>query len=111
MTPEGLEQLRQETGLDEIALKRLIKSFKSIDADHSGTLSVEEFMAIPELKNNPLVERVARCFDTDGNGNVDFREFAKVLGTFANTAGTTGLEKAKCKHDYCGICCRIDVLV
>eukprot|EP00475_Leptophrys_vorax_P017470 TRINITY_DN2412_c0_g1_i1.p1 TRINITY_DN2412_c0_g1~~TRINITY_DN2412_c0_g1_i1.p1 ORF type:complete len:108 (+),score=27.44 TRINITY_DN2412_c0_g1_i1:106-429(+) len=101
MTPEQLEQLRVETGLDEAALKRLIKSFKSIDADHSGTLSVDEFMAIPELKNNPLVERVARCFDTDGNGNVDFREFAKVLGTFASSAPAAGVEKAKSCCCFC----------
>jgi len=36
-------------------------------------LSVEEFMSLPELQQNPLVQRVIDIFDTDGNGEVDFK--------------------------------------
>ncbi|KAM5299500.1 calcineurin subunit B type 2 [Ctenodactylus gundi] len=62
---------------DEI--KRLSKSFKKLDLDKSGSLSVEEFMSLPELQHNPLVRRVVNIFDTDGNGEVDFKEF--IMGT------------------------------
>lgn len=30
-------------------------------------------MSLPELQQNPLVQRVIDIFDTDGNGEVDFR--------------------------------------
>jgi len=34
---------------------------------------VDEFMSLPELQQNPLVQRVIDIFDTDGNGEVDFK--------------------------------------
>ena len=30
-------------------------------------------MSLPELHQNPLVQRVIDIFDTDGNGEVDFK--------------------------------------
>lgn len=30
-------------------------------------------MSLPELQQNPLVQRVIEIFDTDGNGEVDFK--------------------------------------
>lgn len=30
-------------------------------------------MSLPELQQNPLVQRVIDIFDTDGNGEVDFQ--------------------------------------
>lgn len=30
-------------------------------------------MSLPELQQNPLVQRVIDIFDEDGNGEVDFR--------------------------------------
>ena len=30
-------------------------------------------MTLPELQQNPLVQRVIDIFDTDGNGEVDFK--------------------------------------
>ncbi len=32
-----------------------------------------EFMSLPELQQNPLVERVLAIMDTDGNGEIDFQ--------------------------------------
>jgi hypothetical protein len=56
---------------DEI--KRLGKRFRKLDLDGSGALSIDEFMSIPELQQNPLVQRVIDIFDADSNGEVDFR--------------------------------------
>ena len=39
----------------------------------------DEFMSLPELQQNPLVQRVIDIFDTDGNGEVDFKEFIEGL--------------------------------
>ncbi|XP_025744165.1 calcineurin subunit B type 2 [Callorhinus ursinus] len=79
---------------DEI--KRLGKRFKKLDLDCSGSLSVEEFMSLPELQQNPLVQRVIDIFDTDGNGEVDFREF--ILG--ASQFSVRGDEEQKLKFAF-----------
>lgn len=36
-------------------------------------MSIDEFMSLPELQQNPLVQRVIDIFDEDGNGEVDFK--------------------------------------
>lgn len=54
-------------------MRRLARRFKKLDLDGSGSLSVDEFMSLPELQQNPLVQRVIDIFDEDGDGEVDFR--------------------------------------
>jgi len=66
---------------DEV--RRLGKRFRKLDLDNSGSLSVEEFMSLPELKQNPLVQRVIEIFDDDGNGEVDFQEFIHGVSQFS----------------------------
>eukprot|EP00088_Acartia_fossae_P063294 TRINITY_DN7702_c0_g1_i1.p1 TRINITY_DN7702_c0_g1~~TRINITY_DN7702_c0_g1_i1.p1 ORF type:complete len:179 (-),score=9.83 TRINITY_DN7702_c0_g1_i1:93-602(-) len=66
---------------DEI--RRLGKRFKKLDLDGSGSLSIDEFMSLPELQQNPLVRRVIDIFDDDENGEVDFREFIQGLSHFS----------------------------
>merc|ERR1739838_312302 len=56
---------------DAEEIKRLGKRFKKLDLDGSGSLSIEEFMSLPELQQNPLVRRVIDIFDDDGNGEVE----------------------------------------
>jgi len=46
------------TNFDADEIKRLGKRFKKLDLDNSGSLSVDEFMSLPELQQNPLVQRV-----------------------------------------------------
>ena len=43
---------------EEVA--RLEKRFRKLDKDKSETLSIEEFLALPELKENPIVQRVVQ---------------------------------------------------
>merc|ERR1719228_3156255 len=54
-----------------------------LDADSSGTLSLQEVLALPELKSNPLVKRVVDLFDRDGSGEVDFQEFVQGVSKFS----------------------------
>ncbi|TRY83066.1 hypothetical protein DNTS_004474 [Danionella cerebrum] len=74
---------RQDKPVDADEIKRLGKRFKKLDLDNSGSLSVEEFMSLPELQQNPLVQRVIDIFDTDGNGEVDFKEFIEGVSQFS----------------------------
>src|ERR1700730_10930153 len=63
-------------------LKRLFRKFKRLDTDKSGSLSVSEFLAIPELEHNPLVRRVVSTFDRDHSVEVDFKEFIEAITLF-----------------------------
>jgi len=60
-------------------IKRLGKRFRKLDLDNSGSLSIDEFMSLPELQQNPLVQRVIDIFDADGNGEVDFKGREKLF--------------------------------
>ncbi|KAL7670284.1 hypothetical protein ACOME3_005223 [Neoechinorhynchus agilis] len=63
-------------------LRILRRKFRRIDRDRSGQISREEFMTIPELRSNRLLDRVISLFDEDRNGEVDFDEFINGVGTF-----------------------------
>ncbi|XP_049870452.1 calcineurin subunit B type 1-like [Pectinophora gossypiella] len=63
-------------------IRRLGKRFRKLDLDNSGGLSIGEFMSLPELQHNPLVHRVIDIFDTDGDGEVDFKEFIQGMSQF-----------------------------
>jgi len=77
------KDLALETQFSEDELRRLGKRFNKLDIDKSGTISTEEFMSLPELQQNPLVKRVIDLFDTDGNGEIDFKEFVHGLSQFS----------------------------
>jgi serine/threonine-protein phosphatase 2B regulatory subunit len=87
LTPEQIEEMKTVSEFTEPELKRLFKKFKKLDTDKSGTLSVQEFLAIPELEHNPLVRRVVATFDADRSGEVDFQEFIAALSVFATPQG------------------------
>jgi serine/threonine-protein phosphatase 2B regulatory subunit len=69
--------------VDADEIRRLGKRFKKLDIDNSGALSIDEFMSLPELQQNPLVQRVIDIFDADGNGEVDFKEFIHGVSQFS----------------------------
>jgi Ca2+-binding EF-hand superfamily protein len=60
--------------IDSTEIQKMLHKFGKLDEDESGALSAKEFMQIPELTSNPLVERVIDIFDSDGNGEVFFTE-------------------------------------
>jgi len=71
------------SNFDADELRRLARRFKKLDLDGNGALSVDEFMSLPELQQNPLVQRVIDIFDEDGNGEVDFKEFIRGISQFS----------------------------
>ena len=72
-------------------VNRLHKRFKKLDKDSNDTLCVEEFLALPELKENPLVQRVVQVFDADSDGELNFSEFVSGLAMFT----TKNVDKQK----------------
>ncbi|XP_078713005.1 putative calcium-binding protein C50C3.5 [Lampetra fluviatilis] len=65
----------------------LLKLFKAIDTDNSGTLSAKEILAVlndPKLKSPKKhtlkeVEDLVGAIDSSGDGKVDFKEFLQVF--------------------------------
>ncbi|XP_016840726.1 calcineurin subunit B type 2 isoform X3 [Nasonia vitripennis] len=75
------------SNFDADEIRRLGKRFRKLDLDNSGALSIDEFMSLPELQQNPLVQRVIDIFDADGNGEVDFKEFIQGVSQFSVKQG------------------------
>lgn len=75
--------MEMSSTFDTEEIKRLGKRFKKLDVDNSGSLSIDEFMSLPELQQNPLVKRVIEIFDEDQNGEVDFKEFLLGISQFS----------------------------
>eukprot|EP00730_Choanoeca_flexa_P012787 TRINITY_DN4620_c0_g1_i3.p1 TRINITY_DN4620_c0_g1~~TRINITY_DN4620_c0_g1_i3.p1 ORF type:complete len:176 (+),score=51.71 TRINITY_DN4620_c0_g1_i3:147-674(+) len=78
----NLQDLGSMTNFSEDELRRLGKRFQKLDKDGNGTLSVSEFMEVPALQQNPLVERVIAIFDDNNDGEIDFEEFIKGIALF-----------------------------
>lgn len=83
--------------VDADEIRRLGKRFRKLDLDNSGALSIDEFMSLPELQQNPLVQRVIDIFDADGNGEVDFKEFIQGVSQFSVKVSIRKIQETK-KH-------------
>ncbi|KAI9004135.1 calcineurin subunit B, partial [Gaertneriomyces semiglobifer] len=64
-------------------IQRLYKRFAKLDKDRSGSLTKEEFLALPQVASNPLAQRLLAVFDVDGSGDVNFKEFISGLSAFS----------------------------
>jgi serine/threonine-protein phosphatase 2B regulatory subunit len=62
----------------------LYKNFLSLDQDKSGKLEPNEFFDVPELKENPVVQRMISVFDKNQDGKISFYEFVMGLSTLAD---------------------------
>ncbi|XP_055341028.1 calcineurin subunit B type 1-like [Paramacrobiotus metropolitanus] len=71
---------------DPDQIRRLYLRFFKLDSDNNGYISLEEFTALPQVRANPLATRVLEVFDRDGNGLIDFREFAQGMTLFSSKA-------------------------
>jgi Ca2+-binding EF-hand superfamily protein len=56
-------------------IQKLYARFKQIDSDGSGDLDPREIFNVPELQQNPLVQRVISIFDINKDGKISFSEF------------------------------------
>ena len=75
-----------------------------MDLNQNGSLSAEEFLAIPELQQNPLVRRVIDILDTDRNGEVDFQGqlficYKNCYFSFTNTEFIEGVSQFSVQGD------------
>ncbi len=90
-----LEQLSKETNFTQVEIQRLYTRFQKLDKDNSGSIDKHEFLALHQIKSNPLAQRLIDVFDKDGSGDVDFKEFITGLSAFSQKGHSE--EKLKCK--------------
>jgi serine/threonine-protein phosphatase 2B regulatory subunit len=79
----GNQSSNQGMNFTKNELKILYKNFIKLDTDKSGLIEPNEFFDVPELKENPIVQRVISVFDKNNDGKISFYEF--VLGLSALT--------------------------
>jgi serine/threonine-protein phosphatase 2B regulatory subunit len=60
----------------------------NLDKNNNGLLDPDEFFDVPELKDNPVVQRIIKIFDKNGDGKISFYEFVMGLSTLT-TAGNS----------------------
>lgn len=70
---------------DKNELKMLYKNFVKLDRDHSGQIEPHEFFDVPELKENPIVQRIITVFDKNNDGKISFYEFVNGLSILTNS--------------------------
>jgi len=83
LTEQEIEAMKSESNFTEDELKKLHRRFKKLDKDNSGTLTIDEFMSVPELAVNPLLERILQIFDENKDNEIQFTEFINALSTFS----------------------------
>jgi len=81
---ETIDQAIKASNFSEQELKKLYRRFKLLDKDGSGTLTTEEFLSIPDLALNPLLERILQIFDKNKDEEIQFDEFITVLSTLSD---------------------------
>eukprot|EP01112_Ceratiomyxa_fruticulosa_P016066 TRINITY_DN481_c0_g1_i1.p1 TRINITY_DN481_c0_g1~~TRINITY_DN481_c0_g1_i1.p1 ORF type:complete len:192 (+),score=37.03 TRINITY_DN481_c0_g1_i1:122-697(+) len=82
LRPEDILEMQAESNFTAKEIKRFYKRFKRLDKEEKGSISTEEFMAIPELSMNPLKTRIIQVIDSDKDGLVNFKQFVRSLNVF-----------------------------
>eukprot|EP01129_Flabellula_baltica_P017135 TRINITY_DN9404_c0_g1_i1.p1 TRINITY_DN9404_c0_g1~~TRINITY_DN9404_c0_g1_i1.p1 ORF type:complete len:180 (-),score=60.50 TRINITY_DN9404_c0_g1_i1:43-582(-) len=94
LTEEEIQLLKEESSFSDEELRKLHRRFKKLDVDGSGTLTIDEFMKIPDLAMNPLLERILQIFDENKDNAIQFTEFITALSTFSKGDETAKLRFA-----------------
>ncbi|EHB07959.1 Calcium-binding protein p22 [Heterocephalus glaber] len=79
---EELEEIKKETCFSHSQITGLYSQFTSLDKGENGTFSREDFQRIPELAINPLREQIINAFFPEGDDQVNFRWFMRILAHF-----------------------------
>lgn len=83
---EDMEAFQRMYGLDADALKKIYSKFKTVDADGSGQVDINEFCRVLRVERSQYVERLFSLFDSDRSGSIDLKEFIVGLCNVGSTA-------------------------
>lgn len=77
---------KQQMNFNKKELNILYKNFISMDANKNGLIEPDEFFDVPELRDNPIVNRIINIFDKNGDGKISFYELVWGLNILTNNA-------------------------
>ncbi|MFH4979687.1 hypothetical protein AB6A40_006396 [Gnathostoma spinigerum] len=79
-----IRDLAHETGFTRNQVNKLSQRFKALDKEGRGYLIKEDLLCLPDLKVNPLGERIVEAFfsNTKSPEQMVFSEFLKVMACF-----------------------------
>ena len=73
----------------EIKIEHMFEAFKSFDSDNNGTISLKEISDIikPNCEEDvEYLKDLIKSIDVNGDGEIDFDEFLKILGISVNNS-------------------------
>lgn len=79
------EDMQNVINFNKQELKILYKNFMKMDTNNNGLLDPDEFFDVPELKDNPVVQRIISVFDKNNDGKISFYEFVHGLSALTST--------------------------
>eukprot|EP01113_Clastostelium_recurvatum_P022530 TRINITY_DN2691_c0_g1_i1.p1 TRINITY_DN2691_c0_g1~~TRINITY_DN2691_c0_g1_i1.p1 ORF type:complete len:198 (-),score=40.07 TRINITY_DN2691_c0_g1_i1:46-639(-) len=82
LRPEDIAEMQAVSNFSAREIRRLYKRFVGLDKQEKGSISTEEFLAVPELSMNPLKSRIIQVFDSKKDGQVNFQQFVRSLNVF-----------------------------
>ena len=84
-----IDDISRETGFRSKQVKGLYERFTELDRRKNGYLTRAEFLARPELKLNPLIDRILDVVleDFGDSSRISFRQFVMVMGIFRRNLG------------------------
>ncbi|KAI8907931.1 hypothetical protein EDD86DRAFT_254987 [Gorgonomyces haynaldii] len=71
---------------DRLEIEKLYKRFQTLDKQNTGTITVEQLMALPELAVNPLAHRLVKVFQLHKRQEINFVQFLQMLSPFSSNA-------------------------
>mmetsp|Transcript_14071 Transcript_14071/g.34868 ORF Transcript_14071/g.34868 Transcript_14071/m.34868 type:complete len:323 (+) Transcript_14071:421-1389(+) len=83
-------------------IKKIYKSFQSVDKDGTGFVDYPEFLEVLKQKDSMIMKEVFKLFDLDFNGTVELKEFVTVLSSFTTATKTDKLKFAFMMFDEDG---------
>eukprot|EP00302_Diacronema_sp_CCMP2436_P000167 CAMPEP_0179850052 /NCGR_PEP_ID=MMETSP0982-20121206/7489_1 /TAXON_ID=483367 /ORGANISM="non described non described, Strain CCMP 2436" /LENGTH=180 /DNA_ID=CAMNT_0021735435 /DNA_START=73 /DNA_END=615 /DNA_ORIENTATION=+ len=84
LTQEEMEEMLLCSHFTEAEVQKLFRAFRRLDEDGSGQISRAEFMQVPSIASNPLVQRVMAVLDKDNDNEISFAEFVQALSVFSS---------------------------
>lgn len=75
---------QQQINFTKKELNIIYQNFLKMDSNKNGLIEPDEFFDFPELKDNPIVNRIISVFDKNGDGKISFYELVCGLNVLTN---------------------------
>ena len=77
---------KQQINFDEREFKIPYHNFISINTNKNSLIEFDFAFDVPEVFDNPIIQRIIIVFDKNGDGKISFYEFVCGLRTLTNNA-------------------------